>query len=232
MIYAETSLGWIKDSPRLLDHGIRETEALINRDYNHPSIVFWGIYNENPQAASINGLELARFARCKDSTRVVIHNSGGSLAIDQDFGWIDRTWELPTNETNPQRAMDIHLYLGCHPTKPIYQWLQTVGTNASSSTVLSQVGFGSPDIFSEFDREMLTYRGKVFVSEVGCGGFNDLDKTVAGFSGRENLLDAQEVISLRDGLYQGFHQRGLEKVFGSVAHLFEQSMEMQSKLAN
>lgn len=229
LVYAETSLGWIKDSPRLLEHGLRETEALINRDYNHPSIVFWGIYNENPQAASINGLELSRFAHCIDASRVVIHNSGGSLAIDQDFGWIDRTWVLPSNETLAQRVMDIHLYLGCYLTKPTYQWLQSVGTNAIQSTILSQEGFGSPSIFSEFDREMLTYRGKVFVSEIGCGGFNDLDKTIAGFSRWENLLDAREAISLRNGLYQGFHQRGLERVFGSVAHLFEQSLERQSK---
>jgi len=37
------------------------------------------------------------------------------------------------------------------------------------------------------------------------------------------------VISLRDDLYRGFHERNLEKVFNSVPHLFEKSLEMQSK---
>ena len=190
LVYAETSLGWIKDSPRLLEHGLRETEALINRDYNHPSIVFWGIYNENPPAASLNGVELAKFARGIDATRLVVHNSGGSLAIDQDFGWIERTWVLPTHETTPQRAMDIHLYLGCYPTRSIYHWLQSVGSNTIPSSILSEEGLGSPAVLSEFDREMLTYPGKVFVSEIGCGGFNDLDKTVAGFGSTQGTLDA------------------------------------------
>ena len=229
LVYAETSLGWIKDSPRLMEHGLRETEGLIHRDYNHPSIVFWGIYNENPPAASINGQALSKFARSLDATRVVIHNSGGSLAIDQDFGWLDRTWVLPAYETTLQRAMDIHLYLGCFPTLPTYKWLQSVGTNANQSSDLSHQGFGSQSIFDEFGREMHTYRGKVFVSEIGCGGFNDMDKTAAGFKGREKLLDAQVAINRRDGLYNGFKQRGLEKVFGSVQRLFEQSQEMQSK---
>jgi beta-galactosidase len=229
LVYAETSLGWIRESPRLLEHGLRETEALINRDYNHPSIVFWGIYNENPPAASLNGVELAKFARGIDPTRLIVHNSGGSLAIDQDFGWIDRTWVMPTHETMPQRAMDIHLYLGCYPTRSIYHWLQSVGSNTVPSSILSDEGLGSPAVFSEFDREMLTYRGKVFVSEIGCGAFNDLDKTVTGFGLTKDTLDARQVISLRDGLDQGFHQRSLEKVFGSVAHLFEQSLEMQSR---
>jgi hypothetical protein len=229
LVYAETSLGWIKDSPRLMEHGLRETEALISRDYNHPSIVFWGIYNENPPAANINGQALSNFARSLDDTRVVVHNSGGSLAIDQDFGWIDRTWVLPAHDATPQKMMDIHLYLGCNPTLPIYKWMQTVGTNANQSTDLCQQGFGSQPIFNEFDREMHTYRGKVFVSEVGCGGFNDMDQTAAGFNGWEKLLDAQVAIGLRDSLYKGFQQRGLEQVFGSVPRLFEKSQEMQSR---
>jgi hypothetical protein len=104
-----------------------------------------------------------------------------------------------------------------------------VGTNAIPSTILYQEGFGSPSVFNEFDREMHTYQGKVFVSEIGCGAFNNLDQTAAGFGSRQDLQDAREAINLREGLYQGFQQRGLEKVFGSVAHLFEQSLEMQSK---
>ena len=71
---------------------------------------------------------------------------------------------------------------------PTYQWLQSVGTNANSipSPVPTRDLDRNPSL-SEFDREMLTYRGKVFVSEIGCGGFNDMDKTAAGFNGQEEL---------------------------------------------
>jgi beta-galactosidase len=229
LVYAESSMGWLKDSPRMLQHGMREVEALIRRDYNHPSIVFWGVYNENPPAANTNGLELCSYARSLDTSRVVIHNSGGSLAIDQDFGWIDRAWVIPSFETNTQKAIDIHLYLGCYPTSSVYHWLQTVGTNIHQSSDLSPQGLGSAAIFSEFDRELHTFRGKVFVSEIGCGAFNDMDKTADGFKGWENLLDARIAIHFRDSIYQGFEQRGLNKVFGSPQRLFEQSQEMQSR---
>jgi hypothetical protein len=136
---------------------------------------------------------------------------------------------LPAYETTPQKAMDIHLYLGCYPTPPIYKWLQSVGTNANRSSDLYQQGLGSQPVLNEFDREMHTYRGKVFVSEIGCGAFNDMDKTAAGFIGWEELLDARVMLDLRDGLYKGFQQRGLEQVLGSPQHLFEKSQEMQSK---
>lgn len=229
LVYAESCLGWIRESPRMMGHGLREIETLIDRDYNHPSVVFWGIYNENPPAATYNGRELASYARSLDPSRVVVHNSGGSMAIDQDFGWIERTWVLPANESALQRIMDIHLYLGCYLAKPTHQWLQAVGSKAVSSQVLYAGGYGSEAVLEEFDREMATYRGKVFVSEIGCGAFNDMDQTAAGFQGKESLVDAREVIDLRNQLYNGFEQHHLEQVFGSVPRLFEQSQAMQSQ---
>jgi beta-galactosidase/beta-glucuronidase len=36
LVYSETSLAWIRDSPRLMDHGRREVKALIERDRNQP----------------------------------------------------------------------------------------------------------------------------------------------------------------------------------------------------
>ena len=229
LVYAESCLGWIRESPRMMGHGIREIKALVDRDYNHPSVVFWGIYNENPPAATFNGRELASYARSLDPSRVIVHNSGGSMAIDQDFGWIERTWVLPANESAHQRMMDIHLYLGCYLAKPTHQWLQSVGSKAISSQVLYAGGYGSKAVFEEFDREMATYQGKIFVSEIGCGAFNNMDQTVAGFQGKENLVDAREVINLRDQLYNGFDHHHLEQVFGSVPSLFEQSQAMQSQ---
>ncbi len=52
--------------PRMMEHGKRETQALIERDRNHPSVVIWGIYNENPPASAFNGEILVRWARTID----------------------------------------------------------------------------------------------------------------------------------------------------------------------
>jgi len=227
LVYAESSLAWIRQSPRLWDHGQREIRAMIERDRNHPSIIFWGIYNENPQASAINSTALVRLARSMDPTRVIVDNSGGSLAIDQDFGWIDRATVTPAQESQPQRIMDVHLYLGAPISSVIYNWLSNLG-NGMSSHVLVDHGVGSIPVVEEFDRENRVYEGKIFVSELGCGGMSDLDDTVARFEGRENLKDARELIAFRDSMHEGFRKRGLAKVFGSVENLILEAQQVQS----
>ena len=227
MVYAETNLGWIRDSPRMLEHGKRETQALIERDRNHPSVVIWGIYNENPPACAINGEALMRWARSIDPTRVVFDNSGGALAIDQDFGWIDRATVLAAYQTTRERIQDIHLYLGSPVPRAIYGWLQKLGT-PQSSRVLVEEQLGSTAVMDEFDREYRFYTGQVFVSELGYGGMSDLDETVAGFNGREDLLDAKQFVTLRDSLHAGFKQRRLERVFGSMRNLYQEAQRLQA----
>ena len=226
LIYAETSLGWIKNNSRLANHGRREVEAMIALDRNHPSVVFWGIYNENPSASAINGAELAHFARTLDPTRVIVEDSGGSLAIDQDFGWIDRAAVIPAWKFQSQPIQDIHLYLGSPTPTPIYSWLSALGTG-NSSRVLVDEQFGSLAVVDEFDRECRSYQGQIFVSELGCGGMADLDEQVAGFGGQEDLLDARELKTLRDSLNSGFQERGLERIFGSPRGLYPEAQELQ-----
>jgi hypothetical protein len=227
LVYAESCLAWIRDSPRMLDHGRREIKAMIDRDRNHPSVVFWGIYNENPPASAINSEALVRLARAIDPTRVIVDNSGGSLAIDQDFGWIERATVTPSRETQHERILDVHLYLGAPISNSIYDWLRTLGSGASSRVLVEQ-GIGSLPVVDEFDRETRSYQGKVFVSEIGYGGMSDLDETVARFNGREELLDAKDLKVLRDDLHEGFQKRKLDRIFGSVRNLFLESQRVQA----
>ena len=51
-------------------------------------------------------------------------------------------------------------------------------------------GFGSPAMLGE-ERDLRTYRGQIFVSELGCGGMADLDEVVAGYGDQEHLRDAR-----------------------------------------
>ena len=86
------------------------------------------------------------------------------------------------------------------------EWLCKLGTGKSSH-ILVEDEVGSIPVVEEFDREVRTYNGKVFVSEVGYGGMSDLDETVAGFNGRDDLLDAKEMKAFRDSLYVGFRKK-------------------------
>jgi hypothetical protein len=93
---------------------------------------------------------------------------------------------------------------------------------------LADEGFGSVPVFEEFDRECRSYTGKIFVSELGCAGMSDLDMTVASFGGREDLLDARELKAFRDSLHQGFQERALERIFGSMPNLFLEAQRLQA----
>jgi hypothetical protein len=227
LIYAETSLAWIRDSPRMLDHARREIQALVERDYNHPSIVFWGILNENPPASILMGEALLRHTRALDATRVVVENSGGSLAIDQDFGWIDRAHVVANRETARQKILDVHLYLGNLVPGSIYEWLRGLG-GAGSSVAVAEEDFGATTLLAEFDRELRAYRGQVFVSELGGAGMSDLDETAAAFGEHTIGRDAREMRAFRDDLHAGFAARGLDRTFSSVRSLVLATQALQA----
>lgn len=228
LVYAETSLGWIRDNPRLLEQGQREIAELVNRDRNHPSVVFWGIFNENPAAAAVNSNSLMRFTRSLDPTRVVVDNSGGTMAIDQDFGWQARATMLPNRETEPQEVQDLHLYLGGLVPEPVYAWERALGKNNPSQSLIDH-GFGSSKTLLEvFDQQLECYRGKIFVSELGCGGMSDLEDTVAQYHDQQHLIDAREMKTFRDSLHTGFAERGLDRIFGTVKDLVREAQELQA----
>lgn len=228
LVYAETSLGWIKDNPRLLEHGRREIAELVGRDCNHPSVVFWGIFNENPAAAALNSDALVRFTRSLDPTRVVVDNSGGTIAIDQDFGWQDRATMVPNRETERQEIQDLHLYLGGLVPEPVYAWERALGKNNPSQSLIDH-GFGSSKtLLDAFDRQIESYRGKIFVSELGCGGMSDLEETVAQYQEQDHLVDAREMKTFRDSLRKGFAERGLDHIFGTVKALVREAQEVQA----
>jgi hypothetical protein len=227
LVYAESPLAWIKASPRLLDHSKREMKAMITRDKNHPSIVFWGILNENRPSNAVLEDELLCYVRSLDQTRVVIDNSGGSLAIDQDYGWVDETRMLPARNSTPECVMDLHLYIGGILNEGVYNWLKNLRKGVDSMP-LFESGLGFKPIIKQFDKNAVNYEGKFFISELGCGGFTDLDQTVGGFGSQTHLLDAQELEVIRNDLYKGFSERDLGRIFGSIQDLVKTSIRQQT----
>jgi hypothetical protein len=227
LVYAESSLAWIQESPRLLDHARREVAALIERDQNHPSVVIWGIFNEHRGPSARYSDALIRTARAIDATRVIIDNSGGSLAIDQDFGWIDRATAVPDRSMSREYFQDIHIYAGAPLAREAINLLAAIGSPHQTIDA-ARLGIGSQPIFDEWQRETRDYQGQIFVSEIGCGGMADLEEMVAGYGDRTDLLDAREYAAFRNSLNEGFAKRGLGTVFGSVKELVRQAQHQQA----
>ena len=228
LVYAETSLAWIRTSPRLLEHGEREIRELIERDRNHPSVVIWGILEENPPASAEASDHFMSFARALDPTRVILDNSGGSLTLDQDFGWLDRAHVLPDRESVKQKILDIHAYLGNIISSGVDEWLRNLGSGAPSEALLRDDLCTLP-ILKEFERESRTYAGKIFISEIGGAGMTDLEATLSSFADRTDLIDAHEIGVLKDSLVKGFSERKLERVFGSLGDMVADSQTLQAR---
>ena len=75
---------------------------------------------------------------------------------------------------------DLHIYIGAPVPHGVYEWMRTIGQSPSPVDIRSY-GFGSPAMLAEWERDLRDYRGKIFVSELGCGGMADLDEVVAGY---------------------------------------------------
>jgi hypothetical protein len=226
LVYEESSLAWLRESPRLLDHARREITAMIERDRNHPSVVFWGVFNEHRHPAGRYADTLIRTVRALDNTRVVVDNSGGAFAIDQDFGWIDRATVVPDRSTTRESIQDIHIYAGAPIAKRAFDWLASIGSPFQSFDV-DALGIGSDRVFDEWSREVRDDPGQIFVSELGCGGMGDLDAMLAGFAGKTDLVDAREYRAFRDSLHEGFAERHLDQLFGSIDELVRQAQHQQ-----
>ena len=112
----EESLGWNNPDddakiPALRNAAIQDTAAMVRRDINHPSIIFWGFLNEscsNTETGRLWYQDITNAIRAEDSTRLVTFASNKSTSeLCFDFadvmctnlypGWIDCRWDEECN---------------------------------------------------------------------------------------------------------------------------------------
>ena len=78
MIYEESFAGWLLEpSPKMAERFDREVSEMILRDRNHPSVVMWGLLNENRGGPVFrHAVKMLPLVRSLDDTRIVMLNSG------------------------------------------------------------------------------------------------------------------------------------------------------------
>jgi hypothetical protein len=222
MAYVEPPLAWIEPSGRLLEHGKRELAAMVRACANHPSVVMWGILNENARATEAVGGELmAELARL-DPTRPIIENSGGAAVGEVGmwaWGGQSRCWS-PGWEA-PQPLNDVHIYLANPLRQEARDLLLTVGDGPTLD-----VTPGRPPS----DRiESRMSADAVLVSEYGCGALPDFDAALAAFGEEQHLADATLLRDLRNDLARGLAERGLDREIGDVPTLVAQTQALQAE---
>ena len=119
----------VADSPAFFENVRQQLVELIRQNYNHPSVLFWGLYNEVADDPATRALvrELVELAHAEDATRLTaaasclsegadIHFLPDVIAFNKYFGWYDgRTgdlgpWADAFHGAYPTRAVGISEY--------------------------------------------------------------------------------------------------------------------------
>ena len=79
MVYDECLAGWcFGPCPERAERFAAQTEGMILRDRNHPSVVIWGLLNETPDVPlTLQAVDMLPRVRELDPDRMVFLNSGG-----------------------------------------------------------------------------------------------------------------------------------------------------------
>jgi hypothetical protein len=222
MTYVEPPLAWIEPSGRLLEHGKRELAALVRACANHPSVVMWGIFNENARATEAVGAELmAELARL-DPTRPIIENSGGAAVGEVGmwaWGGQSRCWS--PGWAAPRPLNDVHIYLANPLRREARDLLLTVGDGPTLDVTPGR---------APADRiESRMCADAVLVSEYGCGALPDFDAALAAFGDEQHLADAALLRDLHDDLTSSLAERGLDRELGDLPTLVAQTQALQAE---
>jgi beta-galactosidase len=119
----------VTDSPAFFANVRQQLVELIRQNYNHPSVLFWGLYNEvadDPTTRALVG-QLVELAHAEDPTRLTtaasclsegaeIHSLPDVIAFNKYFGWYYGQasdlgpWADALHRAYPGRAVGISEY--------------------------------------------------------------------------------------------------------------------------
>lgn len=119
-------------NPTFVANALDQMRELIRQNYNHPSIVYWGLFNEVPSnnTAVMDMLsQMQTVAKQEDATRFTIgaaewnYPSGenyipDALTFNKYYGWYGST-NLPADDRLSQFSTWIESQIAAEPSKPI-----------------------------------------------------------------------------------------------------------------
>lgn len=231
LVYEECASAWLlKDSPKMKERFDSPTLEMIKRDRNHPSVVIWGLLNEeNSGPVADHAIGFLPALRTVDNTRLVLLNSGrwdrrldvGSLSNPKstvwEFEWgseasnsveVSEKYENQRDIDSPngfaEKMGDQHLY----PVEP---------RSEKVDSLLRSLGNGTKP---------------VFLSECGVGSLTNCIRTSRFYEqigAREDLPDASVYRSMSEKLAADWEKFGMTGIYPFVENMLQDSERMQSK---
>lgn len=241
MVYAETPLAWMNDpdGERAFQVAAREITELINTQRNHPSVVVWGISNENGKFAGEFGERLLRLAGQMDSSRPAIDVSGWSMNIFPEGGWVNETHLLRPGAAKPVFIEDNHHYLRSPAGNAEWNILRHLGDPGKMGSY-EKAGYGPAGGETKWYARLSSSKDAIFVSEYGCGGLGNLGSNLKSFDDFRSaergvppsataLQDEADLGSIWKELSDGLSARNLSAQFSGATGFAEACQRQQAE---
>jgi beta-galactosidase len=189
--------------PQRVEHEIRD---LILRDRNHPSIIWWEMFNEVTReevAALIT--PMSRMARGLDPTRLVLDESGG---------WASGAHFYLPGSTDKKDLCEVHSYVRAPVSDFFWNRYRTLGTEETI----------------EGHTEIKRGAG-IFMSEFGFGGLPEIEENCRLFSkhGNPKLPAYRQHHKLLQDLKSALKACQLEGIYPDVDSFCRASQSIQAR---
>lgn len=190
------------EMPARIEHEIRE---LVLRDRNHPSIIWWEMFNEVTRkelAELIPGMSLV--ARELDPTRLVLDESGG---------WASGAHFYPPGSTDNEYLCEVHSYVRAPVSDYYWNRYRTLGVEDTVE--------GHTDI---------KQGAGIFMSEFGFGGLPEFEINCKLFEqhGNPKLPAYRHHQKLLNDLQAAINDCGLNDIYPDVDSLCLESQQVQA----
>lgn len=234
MLLEEPPIGWIENTEHTIPRCRKDTEELVRRDRNRPSVVMWGLLNEATHYRTFTPKQLEKFqeavsrvCRETDPTRLVIDNSGGSLGGHGAESTVSA--HLPyTREA--VRVSDLHAYCGIPLS---VEALESYRGHAGGDKVRPDgKNFVTP-YKKRGKRDLGRGKPPLFISEYGAlENPPDFEKVLSRYTPAERRRGLEDYVQHKryyDSLKEQFRKARLGEVFGSVAAYIRASQDMNKE---
>ena len=201
---------WPQLAPETEQRIATEIREMVLRDRNHPSLVYWELFNEivRPGLGRLKHT-MSLLARELDPTRIVMDESGG---------WADGAHIYPPGAYEGEPINEIHSYLPSPVDARTYNFYSRLGRPGFDAKMLGKSQMKAPG-------------GLIFVSEVGYGGLPDVPANVAQYKAKGNPLtpDYRYTVRLLEGIEKAMRDMKWEDLFPDAGALCRASQRVQAE---
>ncbi len=215
-------------------HAMRATlDGMLERDWNHPSIIIWTIINENwgtnltHDAAHRQWLvDTYRHLKATDPLRLVVDNSacGGNFHVETDIEDYHQYFAMPDHYQH-WRA-----WVKSFGSRPAWTFTPALNGGEDWQALLADHWNEAPRPYAA----EVTRTGKeaLILSEFGNWGLPDLDRLEQCYGGQEPWwfetgMEWDEGVVYPHNARFRFHQYGLDRVFMDYAEMANASQELE-----